>query len=210
LTRRGRRVRLSGNEEAQNGNSGGNPLIGKNAICNEVSIMNVQSLARKASGWFVCIAMIAFSTAINAEDKNLAFGKPAIQSSSYCNYGCAPASRAVDGNTDGDFFKKSVTHTNIELHAFWRVDLEDTFAIGRIVIWNRTDMVPERLSNFRVSILDKSKSEVWGQDFYTDGGYPDPSLSVKVPNVSGQFVQVRLLGTNYLSLAEVQVFESTQ
>ena len=172
--------------------------------------MNVQSLARKASIWFVCLGMIVFSTAINAQQKNLALGKSAIQSSSYCNYGCAPASRAVDGNTNGDFFKKSVTHTNSEPHAFWQVDLEDTFAIGRIIIWNRSDMVPERLSNFRVSILDKSKREVWGQDFYTDGGYPDPSLKVKVPNVSGQFVRVRLLGTNYLSLAEVQVYESTQ
>ena len=130
--------------------------------------MNVESLARKASGWFVCIGMIGFSTAINAEHKNLDLGKPAIQSSSYCNYGCASASRAVDGN-----------------------------------------MVPERLSNFRVSILNKSKCEVWGQDFYTDGGYPDRSLNFKVPNMSGQFVQVQLRGKNYLSLAEVQVYELT-
>lgn len=169
--------------------------------------MNARFLARKTSVWFVCMTAFSLSSGITAEETNLALKKPAIQSS---GYGDAQASRAVDGNTDGNFFNNSVSHTNIEPHAFWRVDLEDTVAIGRIVIWNRTDMVPERLSNFRVSVLDKSKREVWGKDFYTDGGYPGPSLTVRVPNVSGEFVQVQLLGTNYLSLAEVQVYSAAQ
>jgi hypothetical protein len=54
-------------------------------------------------------------------------------------------------------------------------------------------------------------AEVWGQDFFIDGiGYPDPSLDITLPHQAyGQFVKVQLNSENALSLAEVQVFEST-
>src|SRR3954452_15332870 len=51
---------------------------------------------------------------------NYALGKPATQSST--GWGGA-ASRAVDGNTDGNFFDNSVTHTLLEANAWWEVDL---------------------------------------------------------------------------------------
>ena len=48
---------------------------------------------------------------------NLAQGKTATQSSTHASG--AVASRAVDGNTDGNFGNGSVTHTNNDYHA-WR------------------------------------------------------------------------------------------
>jgi hypothetical protein len=59
-----------------------------------------------------------------------------------------------------------------------------------------------------VSVYDGT-TVVWSADFYTGGGYPDPSLSITLPaGTVGDEVRVSLNGTNYLSLAEVQVFSN--
>ena len=49
------------------------------------------------------------------------------------------ASRAVDGNTDGDYSQKSVTHTAENYRdPAWEVDLgRNAIPIEKIVIWNR-------------------------------------------------------------------------
>jgi hypothetical protein len=67
------------------------------------------------------------------------------------------------------------------------------------------------LSNFRVSVLDAALTEVWGGDYYLAGGYPDPDLDINPlsPSITGRYVQVQLYGTNYLTLAEVQVWGDT-
>ena len=81
------------------------------------------------------------------------------------------------------------------------------FDIEQIVIWNRTDGCGDRLSNFNVSVLDNLNNVVWTQDFYTAGGYPDPRLTIDLPdNTLGEIVKVKLNRSDYLSLAEVQVF----
>ena len=119
------------------------------------------------------------------------------------------ASRAIDGNTDGNFWNNSVTHTNDEYQPWWRVDLGTPASLRTITLWNRTDCCGERLSDFRVSVLDDSLQEVWGGDYFTQGGYPNPSFSITLPgNIQGRYVQVQLRGANParpLSLAEVQV-----
>ena len=49
---------------------------------------------------------------------NLALGKPAAQSSTLTGWGSAVgASKAVDGNTDGNFSDGSVAHTNFDANA---------------------------------------------------------------------------------------------
>ena len=73
----------------------------------------------------------------------------------------APASRAVDGNSDGDWVNGSVSHTTQEDNPWWQVDLGKSYAINQIRIWNRTDGLDDRLNNFTVSILDSNKREVW-------------------------------------------------
>jgi len=57
----------------------------------------------------------------------------------------ASADRAVDGNTDGDFSKGSVTHTDPRTDnsnntsAWWEVELDTQHFISGIEVWNRTD-----------------------------------------------------------------------
>jgi hypothetical protein len=139
---------------------------------------------------------------------NLALGGTATQSSTgtFDSGGPAVASRAIDGNTDGNFFDHSVTHTGQE-QAWWQVDLGNTYNLANIVIWNRTDAAMERLSNFYVSVLDDQGNAVWTGNFCTNGEYPNPGLSINLPaNISGRFVKIGLNGVNFLHLAEVQVY----
>jgi hypothetical protein len=90
----------------------------------------------------------------NSAPVNLGLKQPAVQSSSAAG-GLATASLAVDGNTDGDFAHGSVSHTNLDPGAWWEVDLGETCFVDEVRIWNRSDGVVERLSNFRVLILSR-------------------------------------------------------
>lgn len=141
---------------------------------------------------------------------NLALKKSATQIST--NPG-GEAYRAVDGNTDGVWANGSVAHTNIESQAWWQVDLGSVRAIQNIKVWNREE-APERTSDFYVFVSDEpfkstdleaTKSQVGpGGSFFTAGSCGRPTeLAMKK---TGRYVRVQLSGTNYLQLAEVEVF----
>lgn len=131
--------------------------------------------------------------------ENLAFYGVATQSdNSYSTI----ASFATDQNTNGDFSDGSVTHTSNLIQPWWRVDLEGTFDISEIKIWNRTDSNQSRLSNFDVTLFDENEQLVWTN---YQANAPDPSVSF-IPNESGRYVLIQLRGTNPLSLAEVEIF----
>ena len=101
-----------------------------------------------------------FSKNPDAENKliNLARQGTATQST---NYKTAHASLAIDGNTEGDYYKaNSVTHTAIDgQNPWWEVDLGSEQAVDSIVVWNRTDTNYEsRLKGFRLILLDKDRN----------------------------------------------------
>jgi hypothetical protein len=159
--------------------------------------------------------MLTLITVAQADPINLALTGTATQSSTYSWHTSLAAGNAIDGNTDGDAFSGSITHTNWEYQPWWKVDLLDIFEIAQIVLWNRTDANDNtsdyepsaRLTNFNVSVFDNLGNTVWTDDFFTSGGYPAPNLFIDLPdNTLGQIVKVKLYGTNYLNLAEVQVF----
>jgi RHS repeat-associated protein len=145
-----------------------------------------------------------------AASSNVALSKTATQSSTHSSG--AVASRAVDGNTDGVFANGSVTHTNSDVNAWWHVDLGQIETIGTIKVWNRVES-PERLTNFYVFVSDvpftstnltTTLNQAGVSSYLTpgQGGFPT-QLSI---NRTGRYVRVQLAGTNYLSLAEVQVW----
>lgn len=74
-----------------------------------------------------------------------------------------PAAKAIDGNTNGDFFGgMSTTHTKQEKNPWWEVDLGATMTIDKVVIWNRTDGdLFNRMKSCRVVILDENRQPVW-------------------------------------------------
>ncbi len=126
----------------------------------------------------------AFSNGVN-----VARGGSATQSST--GFG-GVVSRAIDGNTDGDYQKNSVTHTNIEDNPWIEVDLGSPHRIDRIVLWNRTDggkQISDRIRGLRLSLLDQNRESVWQQ---TSPEFPEPS-QVYRPNGS---VEIRFVEAN--------------
>ena len=158
---------------------------------------------------------IATATTANS---NLALGKAATQSSTLSGYGpMTVAASVVDGNTDGNFYNGSVSHTNADVNAWWQVDLGSLATVSSIVIWNRTDCCGDRLSDYWVFVSNtafgptdtpatlQARAGTWSSHQTT---FPNPSTTIGV-NAPGRYVRVQLSGTDYLHLAEVQVLGST-
>ncbi len=161
--------------------------------------------------WFLLAPGAARAGALDPVD--LALGKAARQSSTLFG---ADATRAVDGNQDGQFWDGSVTHTDFDLNAWWEVDLGSVQQIGQIEIANRTDCCGDRLSPFMVIVADIPiiDSDITDADAQAYPGImrtritAGPQDRYRIPiNRSGRYVRVALLSQNYLHLAEVMVFE---
>lgn len=140
---------------------------------------------------------------------NLSRGKTATQSSTFET---AAAARAVDGNQNGAYDLRSVSHTNSDGQAWWQVDLGAIANIRQIQLWNRTDCCGDRLSNFHVFVSDTPfastvLSATRTQPGVTDLAFPGVASSTALFNVNrtGRYVRVQLEGTGHLQLAEVEV-----
>ena len=139
--------------------------------------------------------------------ENIAAHKSASQSSTYYD---ADASRAVDGNLDNVYRHHSVTHTNFEDHAWWKVDLAKEEGVGTVRIYNRGDGdVANRLSNFDVILLDKDGNEAARQ--HVDSLNNQPTVDVQFSGVNARYVKIELNKSKTpLSLAEVEVYRSAK
>ncbi|MBI1895448.1 MAG: discoidin domain-containing protein [Acidobacteria bacterium] len=143
---------------------------------------------------------------------NLAQGKVAAQSS--VPVAAWAARNAVDGNSDGNIGSGSVTHTGLDVNAWWQVDLGAAAVISGIEIWNRSDCCGERLGDYWIFVSDtpfgpwetpmtlQTRVGTWSS---RQSNAPSPSAIIQLPGVQGRYVRVQLAGTNYLSLAEVKV-----
>ena len=134
--------------------------------------------------------------------ENIALGKRVSQSSTaYDGF----ASKAVDGNTNGNFGNQSVTHTDFQSKPWWQVDLDSEETIRQINIYNRTDTEPDRLSNFHVILLDSFGNEI---DRKRISSLTDTFAQIAIDYKKARYVRIELEGNNALSLAEVQVLRA--
>jgi hypothetical protein len=145
---------------------------------------------------------------------NVAYGRTATQSTTLPGYFIGRAGAAVDGNTNGGFFNSSVTATDYENSPWWQVDLGAFTAISSITIWNRTDCCGSRLNDYWVFVSDtpflstdtpatlQSRTGTFSSHQTTA---PAPSAPITVGS-PGRYVRIQLSGSNFLSLAEVQVY----
>ena len=134
----------------------------------------------------------------------------------------ASAERALDRNSNGQFFAGSVTHTLNTPEPYWTADLGSVTDISEIRIWNRTDCCTGRLSNFYVLVSDTdfgadsdtlaaARSKPGIEEFFITE-LPVNSDSVTLDSdalpagIAGRYVRIQLQGTGPLSLAEVEVF----
>jgi hypothetical protein len=121
---------------------------------------------------------------------------------------------AVDGLTDGAFGDGSVTATNLDVNAWWQVDLGASYAVSSVVVWNRTDCCSSRLNDYWVFISNTpflasdtpaTLQNRAGTFSSHQTAAPNPSTAITM-TATGRYVRVQLTSENYLSLAEVQVF----
>ena len=143
---------------------------------------------------------------------NVALGKEATQSGVAYD---GIASRAVDGNPDGNWGGESVTHTaEPSNQAWWQVDLGKSYAIDELAIWNRADCCAERLANYWVLVsdtpitgdsLEAARTAPGVTALHQPGQAGRPTI-VDLNTLSGRYVRVQLESpTDPLSLAEVEV-----
>ncbi len=162
------------------------PLTGNKKLLTR--FIRIEHLGKKA---FLSLAEVQ---AFTVDGKNVALTGKAKQSSNYQNN---DANLAIDGNTDGDFFKaKSTTHTNGDEYPWWEVDLKKSHRLKEIIIWNRTDgSVSSRLNHYRIIGLDAKRNPLWG---YESKQVPKPSKSFNVPLSAKQLNKQQLaIAKNY-------------
>ncbi|MEU2431711.1 alpha-L-fucosidase [Streptomyces sp. NPDC007861] len=150
---------------------------------------------------------------VTVAKENLAKGRPATQQSTGYD---APASRAVDGTTDGAFFNRSVSHTaEPSRQAWWQVDLGASEQLDEVQVWNRTDCCADRLKDFWVltsdapitaDSLDEARSAPGVTAIHVPAQAGRPTTVALPPGTTGRHVRIQLAHpTNPLTLAEVQV-----
>lgn len=84
--------------------------------------------------------------------------------------------RAIDGNTDPEYGKNGQTHTQEGIeNPWWEVDLGSPKAIDRIVVFNRGDGLAGRLKDFKLTILDGERQEVFKVE-----NQPAPEASAEI------------------------------
>jgi hypothetical protein len=129
----------------------------------------------------------------------VAQGKPASMSSTSQYHG--PASNAVDGNTNSAWGGGSCTHTNSEQGAWWAVDLQDTYNVATVEVYNRGDCCGSRLNNFYVEVSGQECGS--GANTIAQGG----TASVTC-NLSGNSVKISKKDTTSIQICEVKVYAS--
>jgi len=141
-----------------------------------------------------------FGVSLGDTLENLSLHGTASQSST--SHG-GVAERAIDGNPSGKWGDGSVTHTDTQQNAWWKVDLYSLARITRVVVWNRMDCCSNRLSNSNVDVLDDEGNIIETREIGNSGGVE--VIPLFFDSVVGSAVRIQLQGRNPLSLAEVQV-----
>ena len=113
---------------------------------------------------------------IFANGENLARSGKASQISTGFD---GPAHLAIDGNADGDYNKKSVTHTAKADNPWLEIDLGSPQPINRIVVHNRTDGgTAGRIKEFQILALNENKEPNWVRRVKQT---PNPKYEVSLP-----------------------------
>ena len=136
-----------------------------------------------------------------------------VASQSSTHWGASP-DRAIDGDANGRWSARSITHTKNQAGSWWQVDLGEDRLIDRIELFNRNLngwRIMRRLSNFRISVLDATGNVVAFEDCHLQGTHVWTREAWEMGGVIGRAVKIELLGPSlhgehFLSLAEVRVW----
>jgi len=206
------RVRVLDKNKNLVGECGVGPdMIGKSSyemMCKKELIGNYVEVYMIGTQYLIICEVLVDATPATPSE-NAAKDKPTYQSSTYRDSASnlAISSRAVDGSTNTNWWKeKGCACTNSEKHPFWGVNLLRPHTIRGVTVYNRMDGgVSGRLSNFRVRVLDKNMNLVGECGVGPDmKGKPSYEMVCK-RELIGNYVEVYLIGTQYLTICEVLV-----
>ncbi|WP_010522804.1 galactose-binding domain-containing protein [Aquimarina agarivorans] len=140
----------------------------------------------------------------NGNAVNLALNKNATQSTTLRTFN---ASFANDGN------RNNFSHTRNNGAAWWEVDLGSVSNISHINVWNRADCCQNRLRAYQIFVSDVpfvSKDIVATANQNGNGVYFQEGIAQRPTRQNigrtGRYVRIQLSGTNFLNIAEVEVF----
>ena len=161
---------------------------------------------------FVCFL---FSSLVLSAQENIALNKKVIQSSNQHTGNRGWASKAIDGNTNGNYGHTSagsVTHTRTEKGAWWQLDLKGIYDITTIKLYNRTDCCAERLTDFSIWVTPSGNwNKATKLDWKEASEYVNDNTSCPIytfdRDLKARYIRIFLNGTGALSLAEVEVYE---
>ena len=138
--------------------------VGKKLCIGLLTLLNWTFSASAETGRFIRIELPGEARILSLAEvevisagENVALKQKASASSATMD---ATADRAVDGNTEGNWGYRSVTHSATEPNPWWEVDLGRSVAVDRVKVYNRTDCCEERLDGFTLKILDENRVEV--------------------------------------------------
>ena len=177
--------------------------------------LRILGYGNNANTWNSLTEVEISTVSESGNGENVALGKSTSQSS--IDYS-GESSRAVDGDSNGQYRADSITHTKSETQPWWQVDLASIYSIDSINIWNRTDSCcTTRLSDFYILVSDNpftsdDLSTTLGQSDVTSIYYEDSAEAPSAININaeGRYVRVQLSGKNPLSIAEFEVFVSAE
>lgn len=138
----------------------------------------------------------------------------ASQSSDRIDDGRNVASKAIDGDTNPAFGGLSLTHTKFENRPTWRADAVGIegeaieFTVDRVSVYSRIDeCCRNRIDGAIVSLY--LNGVIVATEVTPSNSWANFTSSASFCGVIADSVQVSLPGTQYLSLAEVEIFENT-
>lgn len=193
--------------EDGNCNCAGTPCPDAGTTCDDGDANTENDIADGTCGCAGTPIVVGCASTENLSLKPIAF---ATQSSTQLG---AEASRAIDGNTNGDFFGgNSVSLTNWESNAWWELDLGLVSNIETINIYNREDCCQQFLSNYYIIISDAPFTST---DLNETLNQPGVSSYLQTDQVGlpsaisidevGRYVRIQIVGTSFLGLTEVEV-----
>jgi len=154
------------------------------------------------------VSVASMSATLVFAQLNVAAAANGGTASQISTYPGGDASKAIDGDRNGEWGHGSVSHTNYHLNADWVGTFAADSMIDTVRIFNRLDGYGYRLNPFSVYLLDSSDSVVWsslGNTFTADiTASSIEGMSFNTGGVSARKVRVMLDGSNYLQLAEVE------
>ncbi|KAI8773661.1 platelet endothelial aggregation receptor 1 [Biomphalaria glabrata] len=137
--------------------------------------------------------------------RNVALKQMTWQTSTYTDVvlGVFNASKAVDGNTNSNFYTKSCTHTAVaDSKPMWTVNFPLS-EITRYVIYNRGDSNMDRLAKF-VLTGENSGLQTFHYNDPSDLGLP---VYIVIDAAKHSLTQVNINSTTqYLTLCEVEIY----